>query len=139
MTDTTTTPAPVKVGDIFYTSWGYDQTNVDWFQVVDVSATGKTVTLVEIGAIAEDSDGPHDRLMPAIGVAICKRCNATEADRWMHHDPSSPCFHSFEQNELRRRPKPGWRGGWVVTISECQTGFSWDGASKYQTGAGHGH
>lgn len=27
----------VKVGDIFYTSWGYDQTNVEFFQVVRVS------------------------------------------------------------------------------------------------------
>lgn len=25
----------VKVGDIFATSWGYDQTNVDFFQVID--------------------------------------------------------------------------------------------------------
>lgn len=27
---------PVKVGDIFYDSWGYDQTNIDWYQVVKV-------------------------------------------------------------------------------------------------------
>ena len=25
----------IKIGDIFYSSWGYDQTNVDFFQVVD--------------------------------------------------------------------------------------------------------
>lgn len=29
--------AGVKVGDIFYTSWGYDQTNVDFYQVVKIS------------------------------------------------------------------------------------------------------
>lgn len=28
-----------KVGDIFYTSWGYDQTNVEFLQVVRVSAS----------------------------------------------------------------------------------------------------
>ena len=30
----------VKVGDLFYTSWGYDQTNNDFFQVVEL--VGKT-------------------------------------------------------------------------------------------------
>ena len=29
----------VKVGDIFYTSWGYEQTNVDFYQVVGVPST----------------------------------------------------------------------------------------------------
>lgn len=34
----------VKVGDIFYTSWGYDQTNYDYIIVTGVSPTGKTAT-----------------------------------------------------------------------------------------------
>lgn len=40
--------APVKVGDIFYNSWGYDQTNIDWYQVVAVSPSGKTCKIREI-------------------------------------------------------------------------------------------
>ena len=28
----------IKVGDIFYSSWGYDQTNIDFYQVTKVSA-----------------------------------------------------------------------------------------------------
>ena len=39
----------LNVGDILYTSWGYDQTNVDFFKVIKVSPTGKTVDLAEIG------------------------------------------------------------------------------------------
>jgi len=35
-----------KVGDIFYTSWGYDQTNVEWFQIVEIK--GKHAVLREI-------------------------------------------------------------------------------------------
>jgi hypothetical protein len=38
----------VKVGDIFVNSWGYDQTNVDYYQVV--SYKGKTVELREIAS-----------------------------------------------------------------------------------------
>jgi hypothetical protein len=32
----------VKVGDVFYESWGYEQTNIDFAQVVALSKTGKT-------------------------------------------------------------------------------------------------
>ena len=32
----------LKKGDLFYTSWGYDQTNYDYIVVLEVSKTGKT-------------------------------------------------------------------------------------------------
>lgn len=34
--------SPVKVGSLWYTSWGYDQTNYDYIIVVSVSDTGKS-------------------------------------------------------------------------------------------------
>lgn len=34
----------IKVGDIFYTSWGYEQTNIDFFQVVALK--GKTQVVI---------------------------------------------------------------------------------------------
>lgn len=41
-------PLPtVRVGDIFVSSWGYDQTNVDFYKVLNVK--NKTAVLVEIG------------------------------------------------------------------------------------------
>lgn len=41
-------PAPLKAGDIFCWSWGYDQTNIDFFEVISVSASGKTVKVREL-------------------------------------------------------------------------------------------
>ena len=39
----------VKVGDVFYDSWGYEQTNIDFYQVI--ALRGKTqVVLAAIGA-----------------------------------------------------------------------------------------
>jgi hypothetical protein len=32
----------VKIGDIFYESWGYDQTNIDFLKVVGFTKSGKT-------------------------------------------------------------------------------------------------
>ena len=38
----------LKVGDILYSSWGYDQTNVDFYQVTAVPSV-KSVTIRKIG------------------------------------------------------------------------------------------
>lgn len=38
---------PYVVGDIYYDSWGYDQTNVDFYQIIEVK--NKSVVLQEIG------------------------------------------------------------------------------------------
>ena len=38
----TITGEELKKGDLFYTSWGYDQTNYDYIVVLEVSKTGKT-------------------------------------------------------------------------------------------------
>ena len=40
----------IQVGDIFYSSWGYDQTNIDFFQVIEVVGK-KTVKLREINGL----------------------------------------------------------------------------------------
>ncbi|MCB0744314.1 MAG: hypothetical protein KDC67_10450 [Ignavibacteriae bacterium] len=49
------------VGQLFYTSWGYDQTNVDFYQVLE--KIGKaTVLLQEIGS--EYTDNDYGRVKP---------------------------------------------------------------------------
>ena len=40
----------VKIGDIFHTSWGYDQTNTEYFKIVSISKTGKTCEVVQIAS-----------------------------------------------------------------------------------------
>lgn len=44
----------IKVGDIFTMSWGYDQTNVDFFQVTKVS--NKCVWVVEVSLAMTSED-----------------------------------------------------------------------------------
>lgn len=47
---------PFKVGDLLYSSWGYDQTNIDFYQVI--KAGPKSVTVQEIcGKEAEHQEG----------------------------------------------------------------------------------
>ena len=47
---------PYKVGQVFYESWGYDQTNIDFYQVV--SLKNKSVVLKKIAQkVREGSEG----------------------------------------------------------------------------------
>ncbi len=46
-TDRTTYEHTLKIGDILESSWGYDQTNIDYYQVVKVTA--KTADIRPIG------------------------------------------------------------------------------------------
>tara|TARA_R110002051_G_scaffold47938_1_gene94427 strand:- start:73 stop:675 length:603 start_codon:yes stop_codon:yes gene_type:complete len=68
----------VKVGDIFDTSWGYDQTNVEFYQVV--AKRGQVIEVIEIGQVAVESkpDG-CDYVAPnperKIGEVMTRRIN----------------------------------------------------------------
>lgn len=49
----------VKIGDLFYTSWGYEQTNVDFFQVVAlVGESSVRVREVHPPVLEESPTGP---------------------------------------------------------------------------------
>jgi hypothetical protein len=52
----------VKPGDIFFTSWGYDQTNIDFYKVVRV--TKAKAEIVPIGAKRVDERGTSNILIP---------------------------------------------------------------------------
>lgn len=66
----------IKVGDIVYTSWGYDQTNIDFYQVVGQS--GKvTFELQGVGQKIDNSNDYADYVVPdttnKIGETFKKR------------------------------------------------------------------
>ena len=102
-------PHNLKVGDILYTSWGYDQTNVDFYQVVEV--VGKcTVVIREIAHETIDgSGGPSESVVAVkgsfIGEAMTKRSSSTNCVRIASYAMASP----------------------------------WNGEPKHQTGFGWGH
>lgn len=52
----------VKAGDIFKCSWGYDQTNIDFYQVIEVK--GKMAILCEIGQSREESGFLQGKCVP---------------------------------------------------------------------------
>lgn len=48
---------PIRKGDVFWTSWGYDQTNYDFIVVESLSPSGKTATCRMARLAQNESDG----------------------------------------------------------------------------------
>lgn len=91
----TLTNASVKVGDIYYTSWGYDQTNVEFYEVVKL--VGKcSVILREIAGESEQTG------------FTC----GTRKPMEKHYIGLSEC-HRVQDN------------GQTIHIDEVRTGFKW--------------
>lgn len=57
-----------RVGDVLYTSWGYDQTNVEFFEVTGIK--GRMVTLREIGEKQIDTGPMQGRVVPLVGEYV---------------------------------------------------------------------
>ena len=54
----------VKPGDVFRCSWGYDQTNIDYYQVLSVS--GQMAVISEIGCESEETGFMQGESVPAL-------------------------------------------------------------------------
>jgi len=99
----------VKIGDIFYSSWGYDQTNIDYYMVTKL--IGKT--MIEIVPIESKYDETNsnqyqDALLPYKVV-----------------NPIS--------KKLRRKVLKGWKDELKVRIEHWRSAWIWDGKPKMAT------
>jgi predicted carbohydrate-binding protein with CBM5 and CBM33 domain len=93
-TMTTTTPAPAaapivkpKVGDILYSSWGYEQTNVFFYQVIEVKPSGKSIVVRQLEPYAtydaQRMTGTKVAIKDAfIGPALLKRVKQFAAENY---------------------------------------------------------
>ena len=75
-----TTKTEIRAGDYFYTSWGYDQTNIDYIVVESVSSSGKTAICRMVNPIQISEAAGQDQLMPgtAYGEPFCMRIQSRE-------------------------------------------------------------
>jgi hypothetical protein len=84
---TTTEARPVEVGDIFAASWGYDQTNVDFYEVVGITASGKSVKVLPIGKeVTYVGEGGSTRVTPRPGSFDLDAVPATKRVRFYRDD-----------------------------------------------------
>jgi hypothetical protein len=57
-----------KLGDIYRTCWGYDQTNVEFFEITELR--GKHAILREIQVVAADNGMGSERVVPQSGAYL---------------------------------------------------------------------
>lgn len=103
---------PAKVGDILYSSWGYDQTNIDFYQVTAVK--GKQVVIRQ----------------------ICQKVDESK-DRGDMSEYVLPIKDSFRQDgkeyrKLAQMPYNNAEGYWL-SLTSYSSAEPWDGESKYQS------
>ena len=101
----------LKVDDILVASWGYDQTNIDFFQVIKV--VGKKIVIRKIASKVVDSGSTQNKV-----VAV---------------------KDSFIDEPMIKIPKSGYNGKVVVKIASYEYAYLWDGTPRYETDALSGH
>ena len=100
----------IKKGDIFVSNWGYDQTNVDFYEVTDVK--GKIVVIREIHKQVTPGSHGSDKVTPLPG--------------------------RFDGEPMRKRPS--YRNGKPsLKMTDYAWAYPWDGKPEEQTSSGYGH
>lgn len=100
-------PNPLKAGDILYSSWGYDQTNIDFYQVVE--SKGQFVKIRQLRAeITESGHLSMSGNAKPVGTGVYK--------------PNSEI--------IRRKVNVYGADSIYVRIDSCASASPWDGVPK---------
>ena len=105
----------LKPNDILYTSWGYDQTNIDFIKVKELSKTGKTVKAVRIAQkIEKVNEFMSENVLP---------------------DPNNELSKPFQLKVSTYKDKPELRGSYIFCHDSKRFDYFWiwEGKSLYQS------
>jgi len=99
------------VGDILYSSWGYDQTNIDFYQVTEI-VSDKTIKIRQIaGKVVENIGWASD-------MVVARKNNFLP-----------------DEKEMTKRVRRGIgdEGKGVITLTSYANAYEWDGSPKNRT------
>lgn len=111
----------LKVGDYLECSWGYDQTNIDYYKVV--ALVGKTmVSILPVSSkLAEsDNDVTSQNVVPG------------------DEERESDVLLGMNYGEVKPVNKKAVDGR-VTIRSGYYWAYKWDGSPSYETALGYGH
>lgn len=138
ITRITPTEAGVAVGDFFVASWGYDQTNIDFFKVVGLTAKGVKVQPWTSAMVDDDPDGrrTQDAVVPGEGPARVTDWSACtpDMDYWERQEAKVVYDAPVEQKFLTMFGDTPW-----FHVNSIASAKKWDGRPEYQTASGWGH
>jgi hypothetical protein len=105
--------AKLGIGDILVASWGYDQTNIDYYEVVEVPSKC-FVVIKQVKNTVESSEIGADYVVPTPG------------------DYTGPAMRKQVQYSNEGLPR-------LKIYSWGVYARLWTGGARYQTGYGYGH
>jgi hypothetical protein len=98
----------IESGTILYSTWGYEQTNVDFYVVVKGGAVGKMIQLQPIRKSYQATGDMTGKVMPLVIDGL-----------------------PFKVGEvLTRKLGPGWNGKGYVKLTSYSGAQVWDGVAK---------
>ena len=103
----------VEVGDIFVSSWGYDQTNISYYQVLKVSR--KMVAIREIDSKVVRQSGTSEYVVPV------------------------PNKFRSRSSVMRKKVLRDHRGRPMLNIASYARAYPWEGSPNSQTVGWAGH
>lgn len=101
----------LKQGDILYSSWGYEQTNIDYYEVVAVR--GKAVAIREIESRIVSDSGYSHKVVPVPG--------------------------RYTGPAIKKIPSSGYQGRPMIRLTSYSIAQLWDGVPKSETDTNYGH
>ena len=104
----------VQVGDIFRTSWGYDQTNVEFFEVTEIK--GKFAMLREIESASRANGQGSESCVPQSGAFLQPRYQGDDRGQPMRRLIQQ---HGIKIDDVRRAYPWGKRGPGGIVIGEA--------------------
>lgn len=107
----------VKENDLFVCSWGYDQTNIDFYQVTGVTPSGKSVKLRQIETVI-------------VGTNLSQQHELVRAGKGRFVGPE----RTYRLKESHHDGRPFVR---ITSYSDAYLS-NWE-ATQYQTAWGFGH
>ena len=135
--ETIKTIEDIQIGDIWYSSWGYDQTNIDFYKVIGKTAT--MITLRQIGQkYVESCSDMSEYVMPNPENELFD--NGYEKREWILKrggridldNGESQYVHGFWP-AITRHKVQSYGFGVCVRISSFQSARPWDGTKMFQS------
>ena len=116
-----------KVGDILYSSWGYDQTNIEFFKVVKVSEF--SVWIQEIGKkVVEVTGWAHQNVVPVDSPEYQVRNWDNEKDDWDNVNTFITKTHPIQRKKIQ-----AYGDAYGVSLNSFSSAWLWDGKPKGQS------
>ena len=106
-----------QVGDILYSSWGYDQTNIEFFKVVKVSEFSVWIQKVN-SKIVEVTGWAHERVIP------------TDSSEYEVRIWEKPGEYETKVYPVKRHKIQSWGEGYGVSLNSYASAWLWDGKPK---------